>query len=105
MRNRSGERGRVMKNGDLKREKQFRKRLSQEYGVDQVPPSFFQAVEDTLDNLPDELPVKHRPLRGVLRTCAALAACALLVTLGCLLYTSSLPGSRRLWDRLGSLLL
>ena len=34
MRNRSGERGRVMKNGDLKREKQFRKRLSQEYGLD-----------------------------------------------------------------------
>lgn len=107
MRNRSGERGRVMKSGDLKREKQFRKRLSQEYGVDQVPPSFFQAVEDTLDSLPDELPVKHRPLRGVLRTCAALAACALLVTLGAFwlnwtnpLVMESLPGVGQLFQQL-----
>ena len=96
-----------MKNGDLKREKQFRKRLSQEYGVDQVPPSFFQAVEDTLDSLPDELPVKHRPLRGVLRTCAALAACALLVTLGAFwinwtnpLVMESLPGVGQLFQQL-----
>ena len=69
-----------MGKNDLKRDKRFRKHLEQEFQVDTPPASYFQAVQDALDQLPDELPVKVRPLhQRVLRTCVALAACLVLV--------------------------
>ncbi len=96
-----------MKNGDLKRDKQFQNRLSKEYGVARPPESFYQAVGNALDSLPDELPVKHRPLRAALRTCAALAACALVLVGGSLWLngaypqvTESLPGVGQLFQNL-----
>lgn len=71
-----------MEKNDLKREKRFQKHLEREFQVDAPPASYFQAVQDALDSLPDELPVKARPLpQRVLRTCAALAAC-LVVAVG-----------------------
>ena len=71
-----------MGKNDLKREKRFQKHLEREFQVDAPPASYFQAVQDALDSLPDELPVKARPLpQRVLRTCAALAAC-LVVAVG-----------------------
>ena len=71
-----------MGKNDLKREKRFQKHLEREFQVDTPPASYFQAVQDALDSLPDELPVKVRPLpQRVLRTCVALAAC-LVVAVG-----------------------
>ena len=71
-----------MGKNDLKREKRFQKHLEREFQVDAPPASYFQAVQDALDSLPDELPVKVRPLpQRVLRTCVALAAC-LVVAVG-----------------------
>ena len=71
-----------MEKNDLKREKRFQKHLEREFQVDAPPASYFQAVQDALDSLPDELPVKVRPLpQRVLRTCVALAAC-LVVAVG-----------------------
>lgn len=71
-----------MEKNDLKREKRFQKHLEREFQVDTPPASYFQAVQDALDSLPDELPVKVRPLpQRVLRTCVALAAC-LVVAMG-----------------------
>ena len=71
-----------MGKNDLKREKRFQKHLEREFQVDAPPASYFQAVQDALESLPDELPVKVRPLpQRVLRTCVALAAC-LVVAVG-----------------------
>ena len=72
-----------MRKNDLKRDKGIKKRLEREFQVDRPPESYFQAVQDAFDSLPDELPVKVRPLpQRVLRTCAALAACLVLVAVG-----------------------
>lgn len=45
-----------MEKNDLKREKRFQKHLEREFQVDAPPASYFQAVQDALDSLPDELP-------------------------------------------------
>lgn len=72
-----------MKNDDLRRDKRFQKRLAQKLQVDKPPESYFQAVQNAFDNLPDELPVKRRPFRQTaFRACAALAACLVLVAAG-----------------------
>ena len=72
-----------MRKNDLKRDKGIKKRLEREFQVERPPESYFQAVQDAFDSLPDELPVKVRPLpQRVLRTCAALAACLVLVAVG-----------------------
>ena len=65
-----------MRKNDLQRDKAFRQRLAQKLEVEQPPESYFQAVQSAFASLPDELPVKARPIhQRVLRTCAALAAC------------------------------
>ncbi|MFR6279276.1 MAG: hypothetical protein ACLULM_10535, partial [Acutalibacter sp.] len=72
-----------MRQNDLQRDKAFRQRLAQKLEVEQPPESYFQAVQDAFASLPDELPVKARPIhQRVLRTCAALAACCVVVAAG-----------------------
>ena len=72
-----------MRKNDLQRDKAFRQRLAQKLEVEQPPESYFQAVQSALASLPDELPVKARPIhQRVLRTCAALAACCAVVVAG-----------------------
>lgn len=72
-----------MKNDDLRRDKRFQKRLAQKLQVDKPPESYFQAVQNAFDSLPDELPVKRRPFRQTaFQACAALAACLVLVAAG-----------------------
>lgn len=72
-----------MRKNDLQRDKAFRQRLAQKLEVEQPPESYFQAVQDAFASLPDELPVKARPIhQRVLRTCAALAACCVVVAAG-----------------------
>lgn len=72
-----------MRKNDLQRDKAFRQRLAQKLEVEQPPESYFQAVQSAFASLPDELPVKARPIhQRVLRTCAALAACCAVVAAG-----------------------
>lgn len=72
-----------MRKNDLQRDKAFRQRLAKKLEVEQPPESYFQAVQDAFASLPDELPVKARPIhQRVLRTCAALAACCVVVAAG-----------------------
>ena len=72
-----------MRKNDLQRDKAFRQRLAQKLEVEQPPESYFQAVQSAFAPLPDELPVKARPIhQRVLRTCAALAACCAVVVAG-----------------------
>ena len=72
-----------MRKNDLQRDKAFRQRLAQKLEVEQPPESYFQAVQNAFASLPDELPVKARPIhQRVLRTCAALAACCAVVAAG-----------------------
>lgn len=72
-----------MRKNDLQRDKAFRQRLAQKLEVEQPPKSYFQAVQSAFASLPDELPVKARPIhQRVLRTCAALAACCAVVVAG-----------------------
>ena len=72
-----------MRKNDLQRDKAFRQRLAQKLEVEQPPESYFQAVQNAFASLPDELPVKARPIhQRVLRTCAALAACCAVVVAG-----------------------
>ena len=72
-----------MRKNDLQRDKDFRQRLAQKLEVEQPPESYFQAVQSAFASLPDELPVKARPIhQRVLRTCAALAACCAVVVAG-----------------------
>lgn len=72
-----------MRKNDLQRDKAFRQRLAQKLEVEQPPESYFQAVQSAFASLPDELPVKVRPIhQRVLRTCAALAACCVVVAAG-----------------------
>lgn len=72
-----------MRKNDLQRDKAFRQRLAQKLEVEQPPESYFQAVQSAFASLPDELPVKARPIhQRVLRTCAALAACCVVVAAG-----------------------
>ena len=52
-----------MGKNDLKRDKRFKRHLAQQLQVEQPPKSYLQAVQDAFDSLPDELPVKARPLR------------------------------------------
>ena len=72
-----------MRKNDLQRDKAFRQRLAQKLEVEQPPESYFQAVQSAFASLPDELPVKARPIhQRVLRTCVALAACCAVVVAG-----------------------
>lgn len=72
-----------MRKNDLQRDKAFRQRLAKKLEVEQPPESYFQAVQSAFASLPDELPVKARPIhQRVLRTCAALAACCVVVAAG-----------------------
>lgn len=100
----------AMKKDDLRRTKRFKKHLAQQLQVEQPPESYFQAVQNAFDNLPDELPVKRRPFhQTALRACAALAACLVLVAGGVYgtylvnpMFMESLPGIGQIfqeWDK------
>ncbi|MGI6255875.1 MAG: hypothetical protein ACOYJZ_09650 [Acutalibacter sp.] len=72
-----------MPENNLRRDKQLKKQLEREYQVERPPESYFQAVQSALDSLPDELPVKSRPLpQRVMRGFAACAACLVLLAAG-----------------------
>ncbi|MFR5135354.1 MAG: hypothetical protein ACLTEG_09745 [Acutalibacter sp.] len=81
-----------MGKNDLKRDKRFKRHLAQQLQVEQPPQSYLQAVQDAFDSLPDELPVKARPLRTFARACATLAACAVLVAAGTFGLNRANPG-------------
>lgn len=81
-----------MGKNDLKRDKRFKRHLAQQFQVEQPPQSYLQAVQDAFDSLPDELPVKARPLRTFGRACATLAACAVLVAAGAFGLNRANPG-------------
>lgn len=81
-----------MGKNDLKRDKRFKRHLAQQFQVEQPPQSYLQAVQDAFDSLPDELPVKARPLRTFARACATLAACAVLVAAGAFGLNRANPG-------------
>ena len=81
-----------MGKNDLKRDKRFKRHLAQQLQVEQPPQSYLQAVQDAFDSLPDELPVKARPLRTFARACATLAACAVLVAAGAFGLNRANPG-------------
>ena len=81
-----------MGKNDLKRDKRFKRHLAQQLQVEQPPQTYLQAVQDAFDSLPDELPVKSRPLRTFARACATLAACAVLVAAGAFGLNRANPG-------------
>lgn len=100
---------RVMKRNELKRDKKFQKKLAREYGVSRPPESFYQAVEQAFDRLPEELPVRHRPMRTVFRTCVALAACLILLVGGAFglnlanpLLMESIPGVGQIFQQINN---
>ena len=72
-----------MAKNNLNRENRLKQHLEREFQVDRPPESYFQAVQNALDSLPDELPVKRRPLpQRMLRRFAACAACLVLLAAG-----------------------
>lgn len=85
--------------GRSKGEKAFREQLAREYGVEQPPEAFQRRFEQTLLQLPDQVPVRPRPVYYLLRR-TAMAAAALAITFGALLgvnttypqLTEALPG-------------
>lgn len=84
---------------DLKRDRAFRELLAKEYGVEDTPRKFHRAFEKTLAELPDELPVRPRPVYYIFRQVATVAA-VLAITFAALLgvnttypqLTEALPG-------------
>ncbi len=85
--------------GSRRGQQAFREQLAREYGVEQPPKAFQQRFEQTLLQLPDQVPVRPRPVYYLLRRTAAAAA-ALVVTFAALLgvnttypqLTEALPG-------------
>lgn len=72
-----------MARNNLHRKNRLKQQLEREFQVDRPPESYFQAVQSTLDSLPDELPIKRRPLpQRMLRGFAACAACLVLLAAG-----------------------
>ena len=72
-----------MARNNLHRENRLKQQLEREFQVDRPPESYFQAVQSALDSLPDELPIKRRPLpQRMLRGFAACAACLVLLVAG-----------------------
>lgn len=72
-----------MARNNLHRENRLKQQLEREFQVDCPPESYFQAVQSALDSLPDELPIKRRPLpQRMLRGFAACAACLVLLAAG-----------------------
>lgn len=72
-----------MARNNLHRENRLKQQLEREFQVDRPPESYFQAVQSALDSLPDELPIKRRPLpQRMLRGFAACAACLVLLAAG-----------------------
>lgn len=63
----------------LKRDQAFREALAKEYGVEKPPRSFQRMMAKTLEELPDAMPVRPRPVWTIVRRTAAAAA-ALAVT-------------------------
>lgn len=83
----------------LKRDRAFREALAKEYGVEKPPRSFQRMMAKTLEELPDAMPVRPRPVLTFVRWTATVAA-ALAVTFAALLgvnttypqLTEALPG-------------
>ncbi len=83
----------------FRQEKAFREQLAREYSVEKVPEHFQQMMEKTYRQLPDELPVRHRPVLRAFRSMATAAA-TLALTFAALLgvnttypqLTEALPG-------------
>ncbi len=83
----------------LKRSRSFQAQLAKEYGVEQMPESLRRAIEKTCRELPEEMPVRHRPVLSLVRT-AATAAAVLVLAFAALLgvnttypqLTEALPG-------------
>lgn len=72
-----------MARNNLHRENRLKQQLEREFQMDRPPESYFQAVQSALDSLPDELPIKRRPLpQRMLRGFAACAACLVLLAAG-----------------------
>ena len=60
--------------GSRRGQQAFREQLAREYGVEQPPKAFQQRFEQTLLQLPDQVPVRPRPVYYLLRRTAAAAA-------------------------------
>lgn len=72
-----------MQKNEWKGNRRLKKRLQREFQVENPPKSYFETVRATLDNLPDELPVKVKPLRvRALRACAAMAVFLVMLAAG-----------------------
>lgn len=97
-----------MPKNDLKRDKRFQKHLAREFQVEQPPESYLKAVRATLDDLPDELPVKRRPFyQSALRACVAFAVCLVVAAVGAYgaylanpVFMESLPGVGQIFQQL-----
>lgn len=84
---------------ELRPTRAFREELAQAYGVEEVPRRAKRSLEKALAELPDQVPVRPRPVLWAFRK-AATALAALAVTFGALLgvngsypqLTEALPG-------------
>lgn len=87
----------------------LREMLAKEYGVEKTPRSFHKNFEKTLLELPEDMPVRRRPVFTLLRG-AAMAMAALVVTFAGLFglnanypqLTESLPGLGQVFQAMNS---
>ncbi len=75
----------------LRRDRAFRAQLARQLGVEKPPQAFHAAMQKTLLELPEELPVRYRPVRELLRRTTMAAAVLALVFLGLLGVNSTYP--------------
>lgn len=90
-------------------DRDLREMLAKEYGVEAPPRSFHKNFEKTLSELPEDMPVRRRPVFAVLRS-AATAVAVLAVTFASLLgvnttypqLTEALPGLGQVFQAMNS---
>lgn len=95
--------------GGNRRDRGLREALAREYGVEKTPGSFHEKFQKTLRELPEEMPVRRRPVFLVLRGAAAAMA-VLMVTFVSLLglnttypqLTEALPGLGQVFQAMNS---
>lgn len=95
--------------GGDRRDRGLREALAREYGVEKTPGSFHEKFQKTLRELPEEMPVRRRPVLLVLRGAAAAMA-VLMVTFVSLLglnttypqLTEALPGLGQVFQAMNS---
>ena len=74
-----------------RRDRAFREELAREYGVEEPPRHFQRMMAKTLESLPDEMPVRPRPVFTVVRSAATVLALVAVVFVSLLGLNTTYP--------------